>query len=157
MLSLRFYLLSLCFARCPLTRFHVIVKNMRSFIKLCLVSTSIICINISTFMNSLQSKEKFKQNTCKATNIVSSIVYHHLYNSYDICRKISQSMFKVWIKTILCIGLNFINSSTQKFSFIPYGSNSGPWDFSVSPIPFGLDFGTLDLGLTINKEWNFKS
>ena len=32
----------------------------------------------------------------------------------------------------------------------------GPWDFSVSPSPFGLDFGTLDfgtsdLGLTI---WN---
>ena len=30
----------------------------------------------------------------------------------------------------------------------------GPWDFSVSPRPFGLDFGTLDfgtsdLGLTI--------
>ena len=30
----------------------------------------------------------------------------------------------------------------------------GPWDFSVSPSPFGLDFGTLDfgtldLGLTI--------
>ena len=32
----------------------------------------------------------------------------------------------------------------------------GPWDFSVSPSPFGLDFGTLDfgtsdLGLTINR------
>ena len=25
----------------------------------------------------------------------------------------------------------------------------GPCDFSVSPSPFGLDFGTLDLGLTI--------
>ena len=24
-------------------------------------------------------------------------------------------------------------------------------DFSVSPSPFGLDFGTLDLGLTINQ------
>ena len=22
----------------------------------------------------------------------------------------------------------------------------GPWDFSVSPSPFGLDFGTLDFG-----------
>ena len=50
------YLLSLCFVRCPLTRFHVIVKNMRSFIKLCLVSTSIICINISVFMNALSVK-----------------------------------------------------------------------------------------------------
>ena len=29
----------------------------------------------------------------------------------------------------------------------------GPCDFSVSPSPFGLDFGTLDLGLTtIDKE-----
>ena len=26
----------------------------------------------------------------------------------------------------------------------------GPWDFSVSPSPFGLDFGTLDFGL-----WDF--
>ena len=25
----------------------------------------------------------------------------------------------------------------------------GPCDFGVSPSPFGLDFGTLDLGLTI--------
>ena len=81
------YLLSLCFVRRPLTRFHVIVKNMRSFIKLCLVSNSIICINISTFMNSLQSKEKFKQNTCKATNIVSSIVYHHFNNSMIFCQE----------------------------------------------------------------------
>ena len=34
------------------------------------------------------------------------------------------------------------------------GGGGGPWDFSVSPSPFGLDFGTLDfgtsdLGLTI--------
>ena len=33
----------------------------------------------------------------------------------------------------------------------------GPWDFSVSPSPFGLDFGTLDfgtsdLGLTISTQ-----
>ena len=27
----------------------------------------------------------------------------------------------------------------------------GLCDFSVSPSPFGLDFGTLDLGLTIHK------
>ena len=27
----------------------------------------------------------------------------------------------------------------------------GPCDFSVSPSPFGLDFGTSDLGLTIKK------
>ena len=26
----------------------------------------------------------------------------------------------------------------------------GPCDFSVSPSPFGLDFGTSDSGLTIN-------
>ena len=26
----------------------------------------------------------------------------------------------------------------------------GPWDFSVSPSPFGLDFGTSALGLTIS-------
>ena len=34
----------------------------------------------------------------------------------------------------------------------------GPWDFSVSPSPFGLDFGTLDfgtsdLGLTISIRY----
>ena len=29
------------------------------------------------------------------------------------------------------------------------GGVGGPCDFSVSPSPFGLDFGTLDLGLTI--------
>ena len=34
------------------------------------------------------------------------------------------------------------------------GGVGGPWDFSVSPSPFGLDlgtfdFGTFDLGLTI--------
>ena len=28
----------------------------------------------------------------------------------------------------------------------------GPCDFSVSPSPFGLDFGTLDLGLTIHLK-----
>ena len=27
-----------------------------------------------------------------------------------------------------------------------------PCDFSVSPSPFGLDFGTLDLGLTIKRN-----
>ena len=27
-----------------------------------------------------------------------------------------------------------------------YGWGGGPWDFSVSPSPFGLDFGTLDFG-----------
>ena len=30
-----------------------------------------------------------------------------------------------------------------------------PCDFSVSPSPFGLDFGTSDLGLTINALDNF--
>ena len=38
----------------------------------------------------------------------------------------------------------------------PCGGVGGPCDFSVSPSPFDLDFGTLDfgtldLGLTINK------
>ena len=37
------------------------------------------------------------------------------------------------------------------------GGGGGPCDFSVSPSPFGLDFGTLDfgtsdLGLTIDDE-----
>ena len=27
------------------------------------------------------------------------------------------------------------------------GYVGGPWDFSVSPSPFGLDFGTLNFGL----------
>ena len=39
------------------------------------------------------------------------------------------------------------------------GGVGGPCDFSVSPSPFGLDFGTLDygtsdLGLTIVNEAN---
>ena len=29
------------------------------------------------------------------------------------------------------------------------GGGGGPCDFCVSPSPFGLDFGTLDLGLKI--------
>ena len=38
--------------------------------------------------------------------------------------------------------------------WVGWGGVGGPWDFSVSPSPFGLDFGTLDfgtlaLGLTI--------
>ena len=31
----------------------------------------------------------------------------------------------------------------------------GPCDFSVSPNPFGLDFGTLDLGLTIKALFDY--
>ena len=32
----------------------------------------------------------------------------------------------------------------------------GPYDFSVSPSPFGLDFGTLDFGLGLdNNELNY--
>ena len=27
----------------------------------------------------------------------------------------------------------------------------GPWDFSVSASPFGLDFGTLDFGLALDN------
>ena len=30
----------------------------------------------------------------------------------------------------------------------------GPCDFSVSSSPLGLDFGTLDLGLTKIGKWN---
>ena len=38
------------------------------------------------------------------------------------------------------------------------GVGGGPWDFSVSQSPFGLDFGTLDfgtldLGLTITNYY----
>ena len=32
------------------------------------------------------------------------------------------------------------------------GGVGGPCDFSVSPSPFGLDFGTLDSGLTIINQ-----
>ena len=37
------------------------------------------------------------------------------------------------------------------------GGVGGPWDFSVSPSPFGLDFGTLDfrLGLDNNSILSF--
>ena len=31
------------------------------------------------------------------------------------------------------------------------GGNRGPCDFSVSPSPFGLDFGTLDFGLGLDN------
>ena len=41
------------------------------------------------------------------------------------------------------------------------GVGGGPWDFSVSPSPFGLDFGTLDFGLIlsfkihdVNSTWH---
>ena len=34
------------------------------------------------------------------------------------------------------------------------GGGGGPCDFSVSPSPFGLDFGTSDSGLTI-KSLNY--
>ena len=29
-----------------------------------------------------------------------------------------------------------------------YGWGGGPCDFNVSPSPFGLDFGTLDFGIS---------
>ena len=40
---------------------------------------------------------------------------------------------------------------------VGWWGGGGPWDFSVSPSPFGLDFGTLDfgtsdLGLTIRQD-----
>ena len=36
---------------------------------------------------------------------------------------------------------------------VGWGGGGGPCDFSVSPSPFGLDFGTLDFGLGLdNKE-----
>ena len=33
------------------------------------------------------------------------------------------------------------------------GDDGGPCDFSVSPSPFGLDFGTLDFGLWLDKRY----
>ena len=30
----------------------------------------------------------------------------------------------------------------------------GPCDFSVSPSPFGLDFGTLDFGLGLDNDYS---
>ena len=33
-----------------------------------------------------------------------------------------------------------------------YNQLGGPCDFSVSPSPFGLDFGTLDFGLGLDKN-----
>ena len=32
------------------------------------------------------------------------------------------------------------------------GWGGGPCDFSVSPSPFGLDFGTLDFGLGLDNS-----
>ena len=32
-----------------------------------------------------------------------------------------------------------------------WGGGGGPCDFSVSPSPFGLEFGTLDLGLGLDN------
>ena len=34
----------------------------------------------------------------------------------------------------------------KSYRVVGWGGGGGPWDFSVSPSPFGLDFGTLDLG-----------
>ncbi len=34
------------------------------------------------------------------------------------------------------------------------GGVVGPFDFSVSPSPFGLDFGTLDFGLGLDKIYS---
>ena len=34
------------------------------------------------------------------------------------------------------------------------GGGGGPCDFSVSPSPFGLDFGTLDFGLGLDTISN---
>ena len=34
----------------------------------------------------------------------------------------------------------------------PCGGVGGPCDFSVSPSPFGLDFGTLDFGLGLDNK-----
>ena len=43
----------------------------------------------------------------------------------------------------------------KSYRVVGWGGVGGPCDFSVSPSPFGLDFGTLDFGtsdsgLTIN-------
>ena len=42
----------------------------------------------------------------------------------------------------------------KSYGVVGWCGVGGPWDFSVSPSPFGLDFGTLDLGLTkIETQW----
>ena len=35
----------------------------------------------------------------------------------------------------------------KSYRWVGWGGVGGPWDFIVIPSPFGLDFGTLDLGL----------
>ena len=37
------------------------------------------------------------------------------------------------------------------------GGGGGPWDFSVSPSPFGLDFGLWDFGLGLDNKIDYNS
>ena len=51
-----------------------------------------------------------------------------------------------------------ISTSLPEHSFmlksyrVGWGGGGGPCDFSVSPSPFGLDFGTLDFGLGLDNS-----
>ena len=43
------------------------------------------------------------------------------------------------------------HSEQLLFFALVIGGVGGPWDFSVSPSSFGLDFGTLDFGLGLDN------
>ena len=40
----------------------------------------------------------------------------------------------------------------KSYRVVGWGGVGGPCDFSVSPSPFGLDFGTLDFGLRLDNN-----
>ena len=48
--------------------------------------------------------------------------------------------------------LALFNQSTPICLKVMGWGGGGPCDFSVSPSPFGLDFGTLDFGLGLDKS-----
>ena len=52
-------------------------------------------------------------------------------------------------ETVLILGL--FDQSTPSWIKVR-GWGGGPCDFSVSPSPFGLDFGTLDFGLGLDNK-----
>ena len=51
-----------------------------------------------------------------------------------------------WIKRIIFLLLVLFCQSNPSWLKVIGGGGGGPCDFSVSPSPFGLDFGTLDFG-----------
>ena len=88
-------------------------------------ANSNIIINRAASQSTLSQRRSTNKISRKTTIIVSSLYFHHFSYSCNYCRKISSfQCFKVWIKTILCIDWNFINSSKEKFSFTPDGSNN---------------------------------